>query len=63
MQQGNGRRIASLFKPYKGRLAAVLLLIIVSAGLGMVSPFLLRGILDTAIPDQDRELLRCSSSG
>ena len=57
MQQGNGRRIASLFKPYKGRLAAVLLLIIVSAGLGMVSPFLLRGILDTAIPDQDRELL------
>ena len=57
VQQGNGRRIASLFKPYKGRLAAVLLLIIVSAGLGMVSPFLLRGILDTAIPDQDRELL------
>ena len=57
MQQGNGRRIASLFKPYKGRLAAVLLLIIVSAGLGMVSPFLLRGILDTAIPDKDRELL------
>ena len=57
MQQRNGRRIASLFKPYKGRLAAVLLLIVVSAGLGMVSPFLLRGILDTAIPDQDRELL------
>jgi ATP-binding cassette, subfamily B, bacterial len=57
VQQRNGRRIASLFKPYKGRLAAVLLLIIVSAGLGMVSPFLLRGILDTAIPDQDRELL------
>ena len=57
MQERNGRRIASLFKPYKGRLAAVLLLIVVSAGLGMVSPFLLRGILDTAIPDADRELL------
>jgi ATP-binding cassette, subfamily B, bacterial len=57
VQQRNGRRIASLFKPYKGRLAAVLLLIVVSAGLGMVSPFLLRAILDTAIPDKDRELL------
>jgi ATP-binding cassette, subfamily B, bacterial len=57
VQQRNGRRIASLFKPYRGRLATVLLLIVVSAGLGMVSPFLLRAILDTAIPDQDTELL------
>jgi ATP-binding cassette subfamily B protein len=57
VQQRNGRRIASLFQPYKGRLATVLLLIVVSAGLGMVSPFLLRGVLDTAIPEKDTQLL------
>ena len=63
MQQRNGRRIASLFKPYKGRLATVLLLIVVSAGLGMVSPFLLRGVLDTAIPQKDTQLLTVLVAG
>jgi ATP-binding cassette subfamily B protein len=54
---GHGRRIVRLFRPHRGRLAAVLGLIVVSAGLGMVSPFLLREILDVAIPEKDRELL------
>src|SRR5256885_7284490 len=51
------RRIARLFRPYRGRLSAVLALLLVSAGLGMVSPFLLRQVLDTAIPDKDMTLL------
>jgi len=51
------RRIARLFRPYRVRLSAVLALILVSAGLGMVSPFLLRQVLDTAIPDKDMTLL------
>jgi ATP-binding cassette subfamily B protein len=51
------RRIARLFHPYRGRLAAVLGLIVVSAGLGMVSPFLLRDVLDRAIPKNDDGLL------
>ena len=51
------RRVARLFRPYRGRLAAVLGLIAISAGLGMVSPFLLRDILDEAIPEKDKELL------
>ena len=51
------RRIAALFRPYRGRLGAVLGLIAISAGLGMVSPFLLRDVLDTAIPDDDTTLL------
>ncbi len=50
-------RILALFRPHRGRLAAVLALIIVSAGLGMVSPFLLRDVLDVAIPDDDDRLL------
>ena len=50
-------RITALFRPYRVRLSAVLLLILVSAALGMVSPFLLREVLDTAIPDSDTQLL------
>jgi ATP-binding cassette, subfamily B, bacterial len=51
------RRIARLFRPYRGRLGAVLALIVISAGLGMVSPFLLRDVLDRAIPQNDDTLL------
>jgi ATP-binding cassette, subfamily B, bacterial len=51
------RRIASLFRPYRGRLGTVLGLIVVSAALGMASPFLLREVLDTAIPQGDTTLL------
>jgi ATP-binding cassette, subfamily B, bacterial len=51
------RRVLRLFAPYRGRLAAVLALIVVSAGLGMISPFLLRDVLDEALPQQDRVLL------
>jgi len=51
------RRIAALFAPYKARLATVLALIAISAGLGMVTPFLLRDVLDHAIPDGDTTLL------
>ncbi|MEA2286336.1 MAG: ATP-binding cassette, subfamily bacterial, partial [Solirubrobacteraceae bacterium] len=51
------RRIARLFSPYRARLATVLGLIVVSAGLGIVSPFLLREVLDVAIPQRDTTLL------
>ena len=51
------RRIAHLFAPYRARLGAVLGLIALSAALTMVSPFLLREVLDQAIPDGDTTLL------
>jgi ATP-binding cassette, subfamily B, bacterial len=47
----------SLFAPYRLRLAAVVGLIVFSAGLGMVSPFLLRAILDQALPRRNGTLL------
>src|SRR5256885_3496525 len=50
-------RIARLFRHYRPRLAILLCLIVLSAGIGVVSPFLLRGILDTAIPQRDTKLL------
>ncbi len=54
---GLTRRIARLFRPYRGRLTAVLILIAVSAGLSMISPFLLRDVLDHAIPENNNDLL------
>jgi len=51
------RRIARLFAPYRKRLGVVLGLIAVSAGLGMITPFLLRELLDDAIPNGDTALL------
>jgi len=59
----DARRIARLFRPYRGRLAAVLALILVSAGLGMLSPFLLRAVLDEAIPERDTALLSALVAG
>src|SRR6266480_649577 len=57
------RRIARLFGPYRGRLSAVLALMLLSAGLGMVSPFLLRRVLDHAIPARDTTLLTMLVAG
>jgi ATP-binding cassette subfamily B protein len=48
-RERDGRRILRLFRPYRRRLAAVLALIVISSGLGMVSPFLLRAVLDKGI--------------
>jgi ATP-binding cassette, subfamily B, bacterial len=56
-------RITALFRPYRGRLGAVLGLIVVSAGLGMISPFLLRDVLDVAIPEDDDRLLALLVAG
>jgi ATP-binding cassette subfamily B protein len=50
-------RIARLFRPYRGRLTVLLALIMLSASVGVVSPFLLRAVLDTAIPEKDTKLL------
>ncbi|MGA9285156.1 MAG: ABC transporter ATP-binding protein [Solirubrobacteraceae bacterium] len=51
------RRIGALFRPYRARLTGLLVLIFVSAGLGVVSPFLLREVIDVAIPKHNTQLL------
>ena len=56
-------RITALFRPYRGRLGAVLALIVVSAVLGIISPFLLRDVLDVAIPQDDDGLLALLVAG
>jgi ATP-binding cassette, subfamily B, bacterial len=51
------RRVGALFVPYRWRLAWLLALIFLSAGIGVVSPFLLREVLDDAFPNRDTGLL------
>ncbi len=51
------RRITALFRPYRRPLGVVLAMIVVSAAVSMVSPFLLRAVLDTALPERDVGLL------
>jgi ATP-binding cassette subfamily B protein len=62
-QKTDLRRIGRLFRPHRARLGSVLGLILVSAGLGMLPPFLLREILDTAIPEEDTQLLAILAGG
>jgi ATP-binding cassette subfamily B protein len=56
-------RIARLFRPYRLRLVTVLALIAISAGISMISPFLLREVLDKAIPERDTALLTALVGG
>ena len=51
------RRILRLFRPHARRLAVVGLLIGLSSLVGLASPFLLRGVIDQAIPQRDTRLL------
>jgi ATP-binding cassette, subfamily B, bacterial len=48
-RERDGRRILSLFKPYWFKLATVLVLIMVSAGVSIVNPFLIRSALDNGL--------------
>ncbi|MGH2913489.1 MAG: ABC transporter ATP-binding protein [Solirubrobacteraceae bacterium] len=42
-------RILALFRPYRVRLGAVLVMIVISAGVSMLNPFLLRSALDNGL--------------
>jgi ATP-binding cassette, subfamily B, bacterial len=57
------RRILRLFRPYTGRLVVVGLLIAASSLVGLGSPFLLRGIIDNALPHKDTGLLALLALG
>jgi ATP-binding cassette, subfamily B, bacterial len=50
-------RILALFRPYRARLAAVLFLIVLSAGVSMLNPFLIRDALDEGLLKHNDSLL------
>ncbi|WP_432095597.1 ABC transporter ATP-binding protein [Streptomyces sp. bgisy100] len=57
------RRILRLFRPYRGRLALVGLLVGASSLTTVASPFMLREVLDTAIPQARTGLLSLLALG
>ena len=48
-KRGLVRRIAGTFRPYKGTVTFIGLLILVTAGLGVVNPVLIRVVFDSAL--------------
>ncbi|MCF7646794.1 ABC transporter ATP-binding protein/permease [Bacillus subtilis] len=50
-------RILALFKPYKRQILRVVILLLFGSAVGMASPFLLRAIIDDALPNADIQLL------
>ncbi len=46
-------RVAGLFRPYRAQLAVVVALIVASSVVALATPFLIRLVIDEAIPAQD----------
>jgi ATP-binding cassette subfamily B protein len=57
------RRIGQLFAPYGWQMATVTAIIVASSLVGVVSPFLLRAVIDTALPDRNVRLLALLVTG
>src|SRR6185437_12793113 len=51
------RRIGRLFTPYRWQIALVTAIIAASSVVGLASPFLLRAVIDNALPDRNVRLL------
>ncbi|MDN6400735.1 MAG: ABC transporter ATP-binding protein/permease [Brachybacterium sp.] len=62
-QRPDTRRVLSLFRPYRGTLIVVLALIVLAAAAGVVSPFLIREIVDVALPQHRADVLAWSVGG
>lgn len=57
------KRVASLFRPHLGSVIAVVLLIIASSIIGLAQPFIVRELIDVAIPQSDIRLLVFGAGG
>ena len=57
------RRIGRLFTPYRRSVAVVVAIIVASSIVALASPFLLRAVIDTALPERDVPLLAWLAGG
>src|SRR5215831_17754461 len=51
------RRVLKLARPYRGQLVGFVVAVILAAIVSAVPPLILRAVIDTAIPEKDRELV------
>lgn len=59
----SARRIGELFAPQRGRLLVLAMITIIVAAIGMGQPFLLRAVIDDALPNRDTTLLGAAVAG
>ncbi|WP_431710104.1 ABC transporter ATP-binding protein [Glutamicibacter uratoxydans] len=57
------RRIGALFTPHRGTLVIVVLLIVAASLIGLIQPFIVRDLIDHAIPQQDVAALLAGAGG
>ncbi|WP_304412906.1 ABC transporter ATP-binding protein [Blastococcus sp. URHD0036] len=57
------RRVTALFRPYRAQVATVVALIVASSTVALATPFLVRLVIDEALPDQDVRLLAWAVAG
>lgn len=56
-------RVTALFRPYRWQLSVVVALIVASSAVALATPFLIRLVIDEAIPEQDVPLLLWAVGG
>lgn len=56
-------RVLGLFRPYASRLTVVFGFIVLASAVGIAAPFLLRAIIDQALPNRDLRLLSLLAGG
>jgi ATP-binding cassette subfamily B protein len=54
LHEGTLRRVATFARPYRGTIALFLVAILLAALLALVAPFVVRRIIDVAIPESDK---------
>ncbi len=57
------KRVIRLYADYKGTLAVVGLLVLITSALGVITPLLIQRVIDDALPQQDMSLLLWLISG
>lgn len=57
------RRVARLFGPHRPHLLLVTLIIVASSIIGLAQPFLVKAVIDTALPESDTRLLVLLTAG
>ena len=57
LRRGTLRRVFGLYAPYKWQLIAVIAMVLITAALGIVTPLLIRRVIDFSIPNGDKNEL------
>ena len=57
LRKGTLRRVFRLYQPYRWQLTVVIVMVLVTAALGIVTPLLIRRLIDESIPNNNRSEL------